>query len=110
MSNPTLGFNVEEVQFENLRFNIWDVGGQKKIRYVQPFSLRFLIRLLTLRALWVFLFLCISFFLVLNSHDLTRNTTMRGAMQLYLLLIAKIGGELPATLKLDAMRALVANF
>ncbi|KAH7832550.1 Arf1e [Monocercomonoides exilis] len=32
MSNPTLGFNVEEVQFENLKFNIWDVGGQKKIR------------------------------------------------------------------------------
>eukprot|EP00770_Monocercomonoides_exilis_P009302 MONOS_9257.1-p1 / transcript=MONOS_9257.1 / gene=MONOS_9257 / organism=Monocercomonoides_exilis_PA203 / gene_product=Arf1b / transcript_product=Arf1b / location=Mono_scaffold00375:26847-27725(-) / protein_length=190 / sequence_SO=supercontig / SO=protein_coding / is_pseudo=false len=32
MSNPTLGFNVEEVQFENLKFTIWDVGGQKRIR------------------------------------------------------------------------------
>lgn len=38
MSNPTLGFNVEEVQFENLKFNIWDVGGQKKIRFVILFS------------------------------------------------------------------------
>ena len=34
MSNPTLGFNVEEVQFENLKFTIWDVGGQKRIRFV----------------------------------------------------------------------------
>ncbi|KAA6386352.1 MAG: putative ADP-ribosylation factor [Streblomastix strix] len=32
MSNPTLGFNVEEVSFENLKFTIWDVGGQKRIR------------------------------------------------------------------------------
>ncbi|KAK2961293.1 putative ADP-ribosylation factor [Blattamonas nauphoetae] len=32
MSNPTIGFNVEEVQFENLKMTIWDVGGQKRIR------------------------------------------------------------------------------
>ena len=29
---PTIGFNVEEVQFHNLHMTIWDVGGQKRIR------------------------------------------------------------------------------
>ena len=29
---PTIGFNVEEVQFENLTMTIWDMGGQDKIR------------------------------------------------------------------------------
>jgi small GTP-binding protein len=38
-SNPTLGFNVEEVQFENLKFNIWDVGGQKRIRFIYDFNI-----------------------------------------------------------------------
>jgi small GTP-binding protein len=27
-----LGFNVEVVEYKNLSFTIWDVGGQKKIR------------------------------------------------------------------------------
>ncbi|KAA8633611.1 hypothetical protein SMACR_06922 [Sordaria macrospora] len=29
---PTVGFNVETVTLRNIKFNIWDVGGQDKIR------------------------------------------------------------------------------
>jgi len=29
---PTIGFNVESVQFRNVNFTVWDVGGQDKIR------------------------------------------------------------------------------
>jgi len=29
---PTIGFNVETVEYRNLRFTVWDVGGQEKIR------------------------------------------------------------------------------
>ncbi|KAJ9438805.1 ADP-ribosylation factor [Diplonema papillatum] len=29
---PTIGFNVENVKFNNLDMNIWDVGGQDKLR------------------------------------------------------------------------------
>jgi len=29
---PTVGFNVESVTMKNVKFNIWDVGGQDKIR------------------------------------------------------------------------------
>lgn len=31
-SLPTIGFNVETVDFKNMKFTIWDIGGQKKIR------------------------------------------------------------------------------
>ena len=31
-SVPTIGFNVETVEFKNIKFNVWDVGGQDKIR------------------------------------------------------------------------------
>merc|ERR1712193_305702 len=29
---PTIGFNVEAVQYKNINFTVWDVGGQDKIR------------------------------------------------------------------------------
>ncbi|KAF8576415.1 ARF/SAR [Ramaria rubella] len=29
---PTIGFNVETVEYKNICFNVWDVGGQYKIR------------------------------------------------------------------------------
>ncbi|XP_048755798.1 E3 ubiquitin-protein ligase TRIM23-like [Ostrea edulis] len=29
---PTIGFNVESVEYKNVKFTIWDVGGQQKIR------------------------------------------------------------------------------
>ncbi|CAM8940710.1 unnamed protein product [Rhodiola kirilowii] len=29
---PTIGFNVETVEYKNISFTIWDVGGQDKIR------------------------------------------------------------------------------
>ena len=31
-SVPTNGFNVETVEFEKVKFTVWDVGGQDKIR------------------------------------------------------------------------------
>ncbi|KAK9370472.1 ADP-ribosylation factor family-domain-containing protein [Lipomyces kononenkoae] len=29
---PTVGFNVESVTYKNVKFSVWDVGGQDKIR------------------------------------------------------------------------------
>merc|ERR1712093_432806 len=29
---PTIGFNVETVEYKNISFTAWDVGGQDKIR------------------------------------------------------------------------------
>merc|ERR1712159_548560 len=29
---PTIGFNVETVEYKNIKFTVWDVGGQDKIR------------------------------------------------------------------------------
>eukprot|EP00929_Paragymnodinium_shiwhaense_P123745 TRINITY_DN979_c0_g1_i3.p1 TRINITY_DN979_c0_g1~~TRINITY_DN979_c0_g1_i3.p1 ORF type:complete len:187 (+),score=48.22 TRINITY_DN979_c0_g1_i3:108-668(+) len=29
---PTIGFNVESVQYKNIEFSVWDIGGQDKIR------------------------------------------------------------------------------
>ena len=29
---PTIGFNVENLQYKNLEFNCWDIGGQFKLR------------------------------------------------------------------------------
>lgn len=31
-TTPTIGFNVETVEYRNLKFSVWDVGGQAKIR------------------------------------------------------------------------------
>lgn len=30
--DPTVGFNVETIQFQNIKFNMWDVGGQDVLR------------------------------------------------------------------------------
>lgn len=29
---PTIGFNVEEYEYKNVTFTVWDIGGQDKIR------------------------------------------------------------------------------
>ena len=29
---PTIGFNVEQVEYQNISFTVWDVGGQEKLR------------------------------------------------------------------------------
>lgn len=29
---PTIGFNVETIQYAGIQFNVWDVGGQDKLR------------------------------------------------------------------------------
>merc|ERR1712003_540171 len=29
---PTIGFNVEAVEYKNIRFTVWDIGGREKIR------------------------------------------------------------------------------
>merc|ERR1711865_1099635 len=34
---PTIGFNVETVEYKNIRFNAWDVGGQDRIRKLWRF-------------------------------------------------------------------------
>ena len=31
-TTPTIGFAVETIQFKNVKFNVWDIGGQDKIR------------------------------------------------------------------------------
>ena len=31
-SVPTVGFNVENIKYKNLEFNVWDIGGQTKLR------------------------------------------------------------------------------
>ena len=30
---PTIGFNVETINFHHLTMTVWDVGGQKAVRY-----------------------------------------------------------------------------
>lgn len=46
---PTIGFNVETVEYKNISFTVWDVGGQDKIR---PLWRHYYQVGLTLRALW----------------------------------------------------------
>ena len=29
---PTIGFNMETVQYKNVEFSVWDVGGQERLR------------------------------------------------------------------------------
>mmetsp|Transcript_34179 Transcript_34179/g.43127 ORF Transcript_34179/g.43127 Transcript_34179/m.43127 type:complete len:181 (+) Transcript_34179:174-716(+) len=29
---PTIGFNVEKIRYKKLEFNVWDIGGQDKLR------------------------------------------------------------------------------
>lgn len=29
---PTIGFNVEELSYKTIKFMVWDVGGQEKLR------------------------------------------------------------------------------
>ena len=29
---PTIGFNVETVEYKNIKFQVWDLGGQTSIR------------------------------------------------------------------------------
>jgi GTPase SAR1 family protein len=36
VTTPTIGFNVEQVEYRGLLFNIWDVGGQDGIRKLWP--------------------------------------------------------------------------
>ena len=33
---PTIGFNVETVDYKNLTFTVWDVGGQDKVALHLP--------------------------------------------------------------------------
>ena len=36
---PTIGFNVETVEYKNISFTVWDVGGQDKVTAVAHISL-----------------------------------------------------------------------
>lgn len=31
---PTIGFNMETVQYKNVSFSVWDVGGQDKVFFI----------------------------------------------------------------------------
>lgn len=31
---PTIGFNMETVQYKNVSFSVWDVGGQDKVFFL----------------------------------------------------------------------------
>ena len=31
-TTPTIGFNVDTIEYKNITFTVWDVGGQDKIR------------------------------------------------------------------------------
>ena len=35
---PTIGFNVETVEYKNISFTVWDVGGQDKVRLARAQS------------------------------------------------------------------------
>jgi GTPase SAR1 family protein len=32
MTTPTIGMNVEEVDYKNIKFLMWDLGGQELLR------------------------------------------------------------------------------
>ena len=34
---PTIGFNVESVEYKNISFTVWDVGGQDKVCILAAF-------------------------------------------------------------------------
>jgi ADP-ribosylation factor protein 1 len=36
---PTIGHNVEQVEYRGLEFNVWDVGGQDRVREQWPLYL-----------------------------------------------------------------------
>lgn len=52
---PTIGFNVEQVTYKNLKFQVWDLGGQTSIRYCYLFiemPISELIKLTLCRPYW----------------------------------------------------------
>ncbi|KAF3421326.1 hypothetical protein E2986_12059 [Frieseomelitta varia] len=83
---PTIGFNVETVEYKNISFTVWDVGGQDKIRplwrhYFQNTQLRLLsIRLLSIQMEWFVLYFNINTYVdsdkglifVVDSNDRER--------------------------------------
>lgn len=36
------GFNVETVEYKNISFTVWDVGGQDKVRLIEGIILQFI--------------------------------------------------------------------
>ena len=37
-TTPTIGFNVETVQYKNIQFQVWDLGGQIRTFFSDIFS------------------------------------------------------------------------
>ncbi|PIO66951.1 hypothetical protein TELCIR_11317 [Teladorsagia circumcincta] len=37
---PTIGFNLETVEYRNVSFTVWDVGGQQRIRALWKYYFR----------------------------------------------------------------------
>jgi signal recognition particle receptor subunit beta len=77
---PTIGFNVETVEYKNISFTVWDVGGQDKIRplwrhYFQNTQGRY-----THHRLYIFTtngFCCIGLIFVVDSNDRERIAEAR---------------------------------
>ncbi|KAJ1359575.1 hypothetical protein KIN20_018341 [Parelaphostrongylus tenuis] len=38
--SPTIGFNLEQVDYRNVSFTVWDVGGQQRIRTLWKYYFR----------------------------------------------------------------------
>src|SRR5271170_3250657 len=51
---PTIGFNVETVEYKNISFTVWDVGGQDKIRPLWRHY--FQVRVCSCRAYFIIVF------------------------------------------------------
>jgi len=47
---PTIGFNVETVEYKNISFTVWDVGGQDKVRNSVTFFLLVMIHFMHARC------------------------------------------------------------
>lgn len=60
---PTIGFNVEQVTYKNLKFQVWDLGGQTSIRFV---IVPFLLLLLYFNIMG---YLCMYLFSDLNNSE-----------------------------------------
>ncbi len=69
---PTVGFNVETVTYKNVKFNVWDVGGQDKIRplwrhYFSGQPCHSLTPFLPFPLLLPLHIVCLSFWLVIDK-------------------------------------------
>lgn len=61
---PTVGFNVETVTYKNVKFNVWDVGGQDKIR---PLWRHYYTGSFVFNTIYLFAFICMR--VCISAHS-----------------------------------------